>query len=236
MSHTEKSLHHPSPRRSYRRFLIACAAIAMALALLPRISEAQQCPTSGDCSCTPLSDRTFYPMGPDDGLGFATPQAECDYLPLIGFAPEGVRAIGYLGIDYHHNGCIRGRRSLSQKSLAKGWRAWGTPDAISVSGKPGTHIVMAWSKKDADGKTQAVIDVYNTGIYRTSGMNFFDLSREIDHLTFCRFDNGPPITVPTQNGQPDGPACCGTPYPKIPGERCTYRPDVLPGRQCRGPR
>jgi hypothetical protein len=93
---------------------------------------------------------------------------------------------------------------------------------------------MAWSKKGADGKTQAVIDLYQRGIYRTSGRTFLDLNSEIDHITFCRFDDRLPITVPTQNGQPDGPACCGIPYPKIPGERCTYRPDVLPGRQCRG--
>ena len=236
MSHDEKSLHRPAPRRSYRRFLIACALMAMALPLLPAVTEAQQCVTYADCTCTPLSDRTFYPMGTVDGLGFATPQAECDYLKLIGFAEfdETVRAIGYLGIDYHHNGCIRGRRSLSQKSLAKGWRVWGTPEDVSISGKPGAHAIMAWSKKDADGKTQAVIDLYQRGIYRTSGRPFLDLNSEIDHVTFCRFDDRLPITVPTQDGQPDGPACCGIPYPKTPGERCTYRPTLLPGRQCRG--
>jgi hypothetical protein len=212
--------------------------MAMALSLFPAVTEAQQCGgVAADCSCTISSDRTFYPNGDVDGLGFATPQEECEYLKLIGVFPPGesVRAVGYLGIDYHHNGCIRGRRSLTQKSLAKGWRVWGTPDNVSVSGKPGAYAIMAWSKKDADGKTQALIDLYVSGIYRTSGLNFVDLNREIDHITFCRYDAGQPITVPTQNGQPDGPACCGRPFPKIHGERCTYRPERLPGEQCRGP-
>ena len=234
MSHAQLSLHRP--RRSYRRFLIACAAIAMTLSLLAPVSEAQECDSfTADCSCTNSTDQRLYPVGSDDGLGFATPQEECVYLAAIGVADVSVQPVGYLDIDYHHNGCIRGRRSRSQKSLAKGWRVWGTPDDISVSGKPGAYAIMAWSKKDADGKTQAVIYLYPGGIYRTSGINFYP-DREIDHVTFCRYDNGPTIAVPTQNGQPDGPACCGTPYPKIPGERCTYRPDVLPGRQCRGPR
>ncbi len=238
MSHASTSPHRPAPRRSYRRLLIACAAMAIALALFAPVSEAQQCDgLTADCSCTNATDQRIYPVGSDDGFGFATPQEECVYLATIGVADVSVQPVGYLDVDYHHNGCVRGRRSLGQKSLAKGWRLWGTPDDVSVSGKAGAYAIMVWSKKDADGKTQAVIDLYPGGIYRTSGINFLDLGREVDHVTFCRYDNGSlPITVPTQNGQPDGPACCGTPYPKIPGERCTYRPDVLPGRQCRGPR
>jgi hypothetical protein len=235
MSDAEASLHRPAPRRSYRRFLIACAALAMALSLLPPVTEAQQCLTYADCTCTPLSDSSVYPMAGDDGLGFATPQAECEYirnLPFFIDSEEEVRAVGYLGVDYNHNGCLRGRRSLSQKSLAKGWRAWGTADNMSVSG-PGAHVVMAWTKKDADGKTYAVIELYASGIYRTSRIGLLDVA-ETDHITFCRI-LGREITVPTQNGQADGPACCGKPYPKTPGERCTYRPNVLPGRQCRGP-
>jgi hypothetical protein len=235
MIHDEKSPHRPTSRRPYRRFLIACAALAMALPLLPAVTEAQSCVVFADCSCTPITDTTFYPIGTDAGLGFATPQAECEFIKqLIGYiaVDEEIRAVGYLDIDYHHNGCVRGRRSLSQKSLAKGWRAWGTPDNISVSGKTGAHVAMAWTKKDADGKTFALINLYSHGFYRTSGIRLLDLA-ETDHVTFCEIvDRG--IVVPTQNGQPDGPACCGTPYPKTPGERCTYRPDVLPGRQCRG--
>ena len=92
---------------------------------------------------------------------------------------------------------------------------------------------MAWTKKDADGKTFAVIDLYASGIYRTSGVRFLDIN-ETDHVTFCQIGSRG-ITVPTQTGQPDGPACCGTPYPKILG-RCTYTPALLPGLQCRGPR
>ena len=235
MIHDEKSLHRPAPRRSYRRFLIAGAAIAMALALLPPVAEAQPCVESADCTCTPLSDASVYPMAGDDGLGFATPQAECEYirnLPFFIDPEEEVRAVGYLDVDQHHNGCVRGRRSLAQKSLAKGWRAWGTPDNVSVSGKPGANVIMAWTKKDADGKTYAQINLYSSGIYRTSGLRFLDVA-EADHITFCQIV-GRSITVPTQDGEVGGPACCGTPYPKIRGERCTYRPDVLPGRQCRG--
>ena len=233
MIHDGKSLHRPAPRRSYRRFLIACAAMAMALPLLPAVTEAQQCFTYADCTCTPLSDSSVYPMGGDDGLGFATPQAECEYIRNLPFYIDGeeeVRAVGYLGIDYKHNGCVRGRRSLSQKSLAKGWRAWGTPDDMSVSG-PGAHVVMAWTKKDADGKTFAVISLYSSGIYRSSGTRLLDIA-ETDHITFCRIE-GREIVVPAQF--PDGPACCGKPFPKIPGEQCTYKRERLPGRQCRGP-
>ncbi len=242
MSHVEKSLHRPAPRRSYRRFLIALAALAMALALRPPVIEAQTCVLFANCTCSPISDTTFYPQGLSDGLGFATPQAECEYLKqFIGYVAddEEIRAIGYLDVDYHHNGCIRGRRSLSQKSLAKGWRVWGTPDNVSVSGKPGAHAVMAWTKKDADGKTYAVINFYSHGIYRTSGIRFLDpadgVVAETDHLTFCQIVDRS-IDIPTQDGQLDGPTCCGTPYPKTPGERCTYRPTLLPGRQCGGPR
>ncbi len=237
-----ETLHRPAPRRSYRRFLIACAAVTMALALRPAVTEAQRCVAYDDCTCTPLSDSSVYPMAGDDGLGFASPQAECEYirnLPFFIDPDEEIRAVGYLDVDARHNGCVRGRRSLSQKSLAKGWRAWGTPDDVSVSGKPGAHVIMAWTKKDADGKTYAVINLYSGGIYRTSGLRFLapadGVIGETDHITFCQIV-GRTITVPTQDGQTDGPMCCGTPYPKIPGERCTYRPDVLPGRQCRGPR
>lgn len=237
MIHDEKSLHRPAPRRSYRRFLIACAAMAIALSLLPAVTEAQQCALFADCACTPLTASTLYPSGDVDGLGFATPQEECEYLRLIGYIDfdEDVRAVGYLGVDFKHNGCVRGRRSLSQKSLAKGWRAWGTPDDMSVSG-PGAHVVMAWTKKDAAGKTLASIYLYSAGIYRTRGIRFVEGEGigETDHLTFCRAV-GRSIKVPTQDGQVDGPACCSRPFPKIHGERCTYRPERLPGQQCRGP-
>ncbi|HEV7733631.1 MAG TPA: hypothetical protein VGR62_15800 [Candidatus Binatia bacterium] len=45
MIQAAKPLHRPAPRRSYRRFLIACAAMAMALPLLPAVAEAQVCLT-----------------------------------------------------------------------------------------------------------------------------------------------------------------------------------------------
>lgn len=237
MSNAPASPHRPAPRRSYCRFLLACAAMAIALALSPVATEAQQCVLFADCTCTPKADSTFI-QAPDE-LGSATPQAECDYLKqLVGYVAddEDVRAVGYLHVESHHNGCVRGRRSLGQKSLAKGWRAWGAPDNVSVSGKSGAHAVMAWTKKDADGKTNVMIDLYPHGIYRTSGLRLDVIAPlEFDHLTFCQIGSRG-IAVPTQNGQLDGPACCGTPYPKTPGARCTYRPTLLPGRQCRGPR
>ncbi len=235
MSHAEKSLH-PAPRRSYRRFLLACAAMVLALALRPAVSEAQHCITFADCTCTPLSESSFYPQAGQDGLGFATPQEECEVirnLPFFVDPEEELRAVGYLDIDSHKNGCVRGRRSLKQKSLAKGWRAWGTAENMSVSG-PGANVVLAWTKKDAEGKTYAAIYLYASGTYRTEGIRLLDIA-ETDHLTFCRIV-GRSIFLPTQNGQVDGPACCGKPYPKTPGERCTYRPTLLPGRQCGGPR
>ena len=236
MIHDTESLHRPAPRRTYPRVLIACAAMAIALALFPAVTEAQPCVQSANCTCAPKSDSSVYPMGPDDGLGFATPQAECEYIRNLPFwigADEEVRAVGYLGIDYRHDGCVRGRRSLSQKSLAKGWRAWGPPDNMSVSGQPGAHVIMAWTKKDADGKTYAVIDLYSSGIYRSSGLHLLNVA-ETDHITFCQIV-GRSIAVPTQTGAADGPACCGRPFPKT-GERCTSRPPHVPDRQCRGPR
>jgi Domain of unknown function (DUF3473) len=143
-------------------------------------------------------------------------------------------AFRFAPIRYRQDGCVRSWRARSQKSLAKGWRVWGSPDDVSVSGRPGAHAVMAWTKKDADGKTFAVIELYASGIFRSSGVRLLDIA-ETDHVTFCQFGSRG-IAVPTQTGQPDAPVCCGTPYSKVPGERCTFRNALDPGLQCRGPR
>ncbi len=228
-----RSLHRPAPRRSYRRFLIACAVMAMAMPLLPAVTEAQVCVTYADCACTPKSDSSVYPMAGDDGLGFATPQAECEYvrnLPFFVDPDEEIRAVGYVDADYQDNGCVRSRRSRNQRSLGRGWRAWGPPNDVSVSG-PGAHVLMAWTKKDADGKTFALIELYASGIYRSSGVELLDVA-EVDHITFCRIE-GRSIAVPTQF--PGGPACCRSPFPRTPGERCTEKPRRLPLRECPGP-
>ena len=63
MSHAE-TLHRPAPRQSYRRFLIAFAALAMVLPLRPAVTEAQTCFLFANCTCTPITDTTFYPQGP----------------------------------------------------------------------------------------------------------------------------------------------------------------------------
>ena len=179
-----------------------------------------------DCIFT-SGEATFYPQGSDDGLGFATPEDECKYLVTAGYALAGrTRPTGYLNIKSNGNGCIRGRRSPVAKRLAKGWRAWGTPENVSISGPAGAHAVLAWSKKDSEGKTAAVIYYFSQGVYRTSGIRVVDLPQGVDHITMCAIDYLP-LVVPGQSPAPDAPACCDDPYP-TPPVTCHY------GKSCVG--
>lgn len=214
----------PSLPAPHTPLALVLAALLMSLAsALPRAVHA-------DSNCRSTSgEATFYPQGSEPGIALGSAAAECNYLVTAGYAIEGTTVpVGYLAIKSNPNRCLRGRRASREKRLAKGWRAWGTPEDLSISGTPGAHAVLIWHPADESGRVTAEIFYFSQGVYRTDGLQS---TGTIDHVTFCQITNLP-IVVPKQSIALDAPACCGSPYPKVPGERCTNR-EILPGWNCR---